>query len=86
MKRPAALLAALALTAACMAPRASAVAGDALYTVAVDGAQRALSATFALSAAVADWVCERCADQPGREDCNTRGAKAGTPYPKEVTT
>lgn len=84
MKRPAALLATLALAAACMVPRVGSSAGDALYTLAREGAQQALSATFALSAAVADWVCERCADRPGREDCNTRGAEPGSPYPKEV--
>lgn len=84
MKRPAALLATLALAAACMVPRVGTSAGDALYTLARDGAQQALSATFALSAAVADWVCERCADKPGREGCNTRGAEPGSPYPKEV--
>ena len=87
MKRPAALLAtALVLTAACMAPRVGASAGDVLYVAARDGAQRALSATFALSAAVADWVCERCADHPGPADCHTRESDPGFPNPKEVTT
>jgi hypothetical protein len=87
MKRPAALLAAsLALTAACMAPRVGPAAGDLLYVAARDGAQRALSATFELSAVVAEWVCERCADQPGPEDCHTREAEPGSPNPKEVTT
>jgi hypothetical protein len=99
MKPPAALLAALALTAACMVPRASPSAGDALYTLTRDGVQRALSATFALSASVAGWVCEEPApestgrapgapgsDLPGPDDCNTRGAEPGSPYLKEVTT
>jgi hypothetical protein len=85
MKRPAALFAALAL-AACVAPRAGTVATDALYAAAADGARQALSATFALSAAVADWVYESCADLPAPENCNTREAEPGSPYPKEVTT
>jgi hypothetical protein len=87
MKRPAVLLtAALALTAACMAPRMGPSAGDILYATARDGAQRALSVTFELSAAVADWVYERCADHPGPEDCHTREAEPGSPNSKEVTT
>lgn len=99
MKRPAALLAALALTAACMVPRAGSSAGDALYTLTRDSVQRALAATFELSASVAGWVCAEPApagtgrapgaaasDLPGADDCNTRGAEPGSPYPKEVTT
>ena len=61
MKRKAVLLAAaFGLTAASLALAGSRTAGDAVYTTARDGAQRALSATFSLSATVVNWICDRC--------------------------
>ncbi|HKV06925.1 MAG TPA: hypothetical protein VJ725_02230 [Thermoanaerobaculia bacterium] len=65
MKRKAALLvAACGLTAASLALAGSRTAGDAVYSTARDGAQRALSATFSLSATVVNWFCERCPETP----------------------
>ena len=68
MKRKAALLvAAFGLTAASLALASSRTAGDAVYSTARDGAQRALSATFSLSATVVNWICERCPETPAPE-------------------
>jgi hypothetical protein len=68
MKRKAVLLAAaFGLTAASLALAGSRTAGDAVYSTARDGAQRALSATFSLSATVVNWICDECPEAPAPE-------------------
>lgn len=69
MKRNIVLLAgALSLTAASFAIAGSGTAGDAVYFTARDGAQRALSATFSLSATVVNWICDQCPDETQTRD------------------
>ncbi|HSK76613.1 MAG TPA: hypothetical protein VLQ45_09165 [Thermoanaerobaculia bacterium] len=68
MKRKAVLLAAaFGLTAASLTFAGSRTAGDAVYSTARDGAQRALSATFSLSASVVNWICGECPEAPAPE-------------------
>lgn len=68
MKRKAVLLAAaFGLTAASLALAGSRTAGDAVYSTARDGAQRALSATFSLSATVVNWIGGQCPERPAPE-------------------
>jgi hypothetical protein len=78
MKRRIALLAAvLILTAASLALAGSRTAGDAVYSTARDGAQRALSATFSLSATVVNWICEQCPDESRTLDTSPLSSPQG---------
>jgi hypothetical protein len=69
MKLKKAVLAAavFGLTAASLAIAGSRTAGDAIYSTTRDGAERALSATFSLSATVVNWISDRCPDAAAPE-------------------
>lgn len=78
MKRRIALLAAaLSLTAVSLALAGNGSAGDAVYSTARDGAQKALSATFSLSAEVVNWICDQCPDEARTLDSSRLSSPEG---------
>lgn len=78
MKRKIVLLAAaFCLTAASLALAGSRTVGDAVYSTARDGAHKALSATFSLSAEVVNWICDQCPNETQMLDSSRLSSPEG---------